>query len=344
VLPEKEDVTWKSREPRLVIAPEQWRAVSLRQERGPGDWSEADLLRPLAWLEAQQVVPSGRVWLDLPEMSAVGWFQVLAVGACLPLEPGEGRLTTGVFRHSRGIVWDLEVEGESRALRGTGTHPVWSPDREMWVPLIELRLGERLLAKDGSTPRVLSLALRAEPEPVYNIEVEGDHCYRVGQQGLLVHNASVGPIPPPATVTDGSCCPEITIATSSVFELKNSKKAMNFIHGELDSGELVFDVQNKPKNTPQDGCPGKWMFEQMWGHFGSGNISVLLGFWIGSDSDNLRDFNSHVSAGKTKEQAAWLTWTGMRATEKGFKNVHIDSTDPKTGTGPFVAVQVRFTR
>jgi hypothetical protein len=29
-------------------------------------------------------------------------------------------------------------------------------------------------------------------EPVYNIEVEGDHCYRVGEQGLLVHNASVG--------------------------------------------------------------------------------------------------------------------------------------------------------
>ncbi len=25
---------------------------------------------------------------------------------------------------------------------------------------------------------------------MYNIEVEGDHCYRVGQQGLLVHNAS----------------------------------------------------------------------------------------------------------------------------------------------------------
>jgi hypothetical protein len=25
---------------------------------------------------------------------------------------------------------------------------------------------------------------------VYNIEVEGDHCYRVGEQGLLVHNLS----------------------------------------------------------------------------------------------------------------------------------------------------------
>jgi len=28
-------------------------------------------------------------------------------------------------------------------------------------------------------------------EPVYNIEVDGDHVYRVGEQGLLVHNASV---------------------------------------------------------------------------------------------------------------------------------------------------------
>ncbi len=34
--------------------------------------------------------------------------------------------------------------------------------------------------------------------PVYNIEVEGDHCYRVGEQGILVHNASC---PKQTTVT-----------------------------------------------------------------------------------------------------------------------------------------------
>ena len=28
---------------------------------------------------------------------------------------------------------------------------------------------------------------------MYNIEVEGDHCYRVGEQGLLVHNSSALP-------------------------------------------------------------------------------------------------------------------------------------------------------
>jgi hypothetical protein len=126
--------------------------------------------------------------------------------------------------------------------------------------------------------------------------------------------------------------------------LKNSKKELNFIHGELDNGELVFDVQNRPKNNPQDGCPGQWLFEQMWSHFGSSNISVILGFWTGPDSDNLRDFNSHVSAGKTMKHAAWLTWTGIRATEKGFNNVDITSTNPMTGSGPFTTVLVRFTR
>ena len=39
---------------------------------------------------------------------------------------------------------------------------------------------------------MLSFTQRPEPEPVFNLEVEGDHCYRVGEQGLLVHNNSVG--------------------------------------------------------------------------------------------------------------------------------------------------------
>ena len=43
-----------------------------------------------------------------------------------------------------------------------------------------------------------SLTACEEPEPVYNIEVEGDHVYRVGEQGLLVHNASA-PVPTPLT-------------------------------------------------------------------------------------------------------------------------------------------------
>lgn len=103
--------------------------------------------------------------------------------------PGHG-LVTGWLRHERGAVWELVVEGEPRPIGVTGEHPLWSPERNGWAWVRELRLGERLLARDGTMARVVSLVARPCPEPVYNIQVEGDHCYRVGEQGLLVHNAS----------------------------------------------------------------------------------------------------------------------------------------------------------
>jgi hypothetical protein len=40
--------------------------------------------------------------------------------------------------------------------------------------------------------KVEAIRLRPDPEPVYNLEVEGDHCYRVGESGVLAHNASPG--------------------------------------------------------------------------------------------------------------------------------------------------------
>ncbi len=65
-------------------------------------------------------------------------------------------------------------------------------DREDWVPASELQIGERLLDVDGSTPAVESFVFRAEPEAVYNREVEGEHCYRVRQQRLLVYSQLPG--------------------------------------------------------------------------------------------------------------------------------------------------------
>ena len=72
------------------------------------------------------------------------------------------------------------------------------------------RIGERLQAQDGSTPKVLSLTLRAEAESVYNIEVDGDHCYRVGRQGLLVHNTSERPPCEEKGLARGQSLPDIT--------------------------------------------------------------------------------------------------------------------------------------
>lgn len=53
-----------------------------------------------------------------------------------------------------------------------------------------MEIGETLKTLDGTTV-VESRVRRPVSEPVYNIEVEGDHVYRVGESGVLVHNASI---------------------------------------------------------------------------------------------------------------------------------------------------------
>jgi len=98
-----------------------------------------------------------------------------------------------LFGHSCAVVYNLWVAGGAGPIGVTARHPVWSADREAWVSAGELRIGERVLV-NGGTAAVVRWEYRGE-EPVYNLEVDGDHCYRVGEQGLLVHNASAaGPV------------------------------------------------------------------------------------------------------------------------------------------------------
>jgi hypothetical protein len=168
------------------------RLVRLALDAGGGNAVEAELLRSAGWLAAHQAEVGRSVFLDMPEMGIAGHARVTAIEPCPAVEEGEGGLVTGAFRHRRGVVYDLQVAGEDQPLGVTGAHPFWSVDRGAWVPAQGLRAGERLRGPAG-TAEVRSLALRAGSEPVYNVEVEGDHCYRVGEQGLLVHNASVCP-------------------------------------------------------------------------------------------------------------------------------------------------------
>ena len=49
---------------------------------------------------------------------------------------------------------------------------------------------EEMLGQDESNSEAWSWESVGE-EPVYNIEVEGDHCYRIGALGMLVHNSSI---------------------------------------------------------------------------------------------------------------------------------------------------------
>ncbi|MCE2754249.1 MAG: HINT domain-containing protein [Pirellula sp.] len=129
--------------------------------------------------------------LNLPELEVSGLALVTAIDDCPPIAEGEGSVVTARFVtrevHVVASVDVLGADGAVETITGTTIHPVWSVDRQEWVPLAELAEGETLQGLDGLAV-VLSVTLSRVSQPVYNIEVHGEHVYQVGELGVLVHN------------------------------------------------------------------------------------------------------------------------------------------------------------
>jgi len=173
--------------------PATWRQVDLRMPEGEG-WLEISVLRPAEWLEANDVRAGESVALRLPELGTEGEAEVLSIAPCPPIRAGAGHVVTGRFlHHSAHNMLDLRVEGEREPIGVTANHPFWSEDRQAFVPAGELKPGERLRTSDGVSC-VISLTECAD-EAVCNLEVQGQHVYRVAASGILVHNNCGGPKP-----------------------------------------------------------------------------------------------------------------------------------------------------
>lgn len=116
-------------------------------------------------------------------------FVVIDILPCPTPAEGDGQLVTTKFIHENAEVYDLKVEGSSDTIGTTAGHRFWSEDRQDFVPISEFRIGEQLELADGTLVRLEALRPRSHLETVYNIEVDGEHVYRVGTKGLLVHNS-----------------------------------------------------------------------------------------------------------------------------------------------------------
>jgi hypothetical protein len=166
------------------------------------------LLRPRDWLESfegsesileyETQTDTGEsedgicVWLDIPEMGAIGWAQLLSINDDFEIKSGNGNVVTGKFIHTSNNVIDLKIEGQDAPIGCTDNHPFWSVDRQDYINAGELREGEKVLLYSGETKRVEQKLPRPGPELVYNIEVFGEHVYHVTTDGILVHNAYHG--------------------------------------------------------------------------------------------------------------------------------------------------------
>jgi hypothetical protein len=205
--------------PERAIDPQTTRLVTLHQVKPDGNELTVQTLMSVDTLAANAIEiwgdskrrPEHRPWignavdvilreallgqsldLSLPEMGAEGPADVIAIASCPPFEsanePGR-RLVTSVFRHTANNVVDLEIQGQDTPIGTTSNHPFWSVDREAFIPAGDLRIGERLKQADGLHTHVTRIPpRRGPPTSVYNLEVDGQHVYHVGNDGLLVHN------------------------------------------------------------------------------------------------------------------------------------------------------------
>ena len=149
---------------------------------------EAEFIPPRAWIDSLGLVKGARLDLAVPELEIDGLAEVTAVRECPPIAEGEGRVVTGRFvtREAVNVVTVRLANGTE--IRSTDVHAVWSVDREDWVTAGKLGPGEQVDTLEGPVV-VVSVERLESPLDVYNIEVHGEHVFRVTADGVLVHNA-----------------------------------------------------------------------------------------------------------------------------------------------------------
>ena len=183
--------------------------VTLSMPKANGSISEIQLLRPTTWLEQNGIAALGKsTYLHLPEMGLEGFATVADLAHFRVTKSdtateensfpfGEGRdgdwtsgMVTGVFRHVANSVYHLRYDnGDSLGV--TGTHPLYSLDRQQFIPVTELRIGEKLLSKSGAVTLTKKIYDPTEQE-VYNLEVGQWHNFLVGRSGVVAHNNYLG--------------------------------------------------------------------------------------------------------------------------------------------------------
>jgi hypothetical protein len=172
------------------IDSETWRKLTLVMHTPQGDRFDITLLRPIGWLESCNARVGSSIHLVVSEQGLDGLADVLAIEPCPRIYSGVGRVVTGTFTHVRGGILRIRLAGLAEPLGVTSNHSIYSADRLDFVPAGELRVGDTLRNLDGDV-RIESIEQLGSEERVYNLEIHGEHVFRVASSGLLVHNSSV---------------------------------------------------------------------------------------------------------------------------------------------------------
>jgi hypothetical protein len=175
-----------------------WRRLRMQAENrwadGTVDVIQVETLQPPGWVEANaaQTGSSAPLPLDLAEMGLPAGIvaRVVANEPCPKLAAGPGRVVLTTVSHLNSDIWELQFSderGRVQTVCPTGLHKFYSGTRKQWVSARDLKQGEKLVGILGPV-LVRRVAVVPAVRRVYNVNVEGEHTYRVSALGVLVHN------------------------------------------------------------------------------------------------------------------------------------------------------------
>ena len=179
--PDNEGVTVEKLE---ISEPGKWQLVTFQMVKPDSSSLFIDILQPIDSLTLGESTE-----LSFPELAIEGLAEVTAVKPCPLIETGPGYLVTAKFTHTAANVIDLRIASETEPLGTTSNHPFWSEDQQDWIQAGELHPGEHLRLVDGTLTHVLSITVNPTTQPVFNLTVDAQHTYHVGESGVLVHNS-----------------------------------------------------------------------------------------------------------------------------------------------------------
>jgi hypothetical protein len=137
----------------------------------------------------------------------------------------------------------------------------------------------------------------------------------------------------------------VLIARGSMFRAEDRNDSRFYIFATLANGILRFEVVARLMTGERGTVSGKVFFAAMMSHFGA-SVKIIEANWSRASglTVNLDQLNRATSAGLSVEDAALLTWTGLRAAEYGYDNVTVIQALPQGAQGNYDKVAVYFTR
>jgi hypothetical protein len=137
-------------------------------------------------------------------------------------------------------------------------------DTTNWVQAANLKPGDEIVTARGEPAVVVAVRFTGRQATVYNIEVEGLHNYRVGSDGVVVHN--------------GDPCDIIIRKAMGV--RSNFRRAPQYVRDEIERIEVPNAVYGQPHITHRNGSALNWDGSIRDDHRGTPAFSRRVREWL----------------------------------------------------------------